>query len=154
MKQPKDGRLHAFHSLKRLYNLEMEALQSSGLHAREQLYTIEDGLENLDREIDLLEEKTRVDMAQGQSIAIDGWQLTQDYIQKKHTVRLSKDKQRQQAEKQVELLTDQMKQQHLQIRGVNKMHKRRLKGLQVEMERRQLTELDESWLQRQGKNDG
>lgn len=148
----KKRRLRALQALENLCNSEMETLKDKGRVAREQLKAVENKLSLIDRDIQQVEERLRAGMDSGRSVSVDEFRMMGDYLLERHHVRLNQERQRQYADKQFEAIGEEIKQQHLKIRGVNRVQSRQARELGFELQKRQIIELDETWLLRQGKD--
>lgn len=151
MNLSKDRRLSALCLLNKKYSTELDRSKDKRWRVWHKLISVKAELSDLDDEINQIETKIRSAMSQGQSVSVDTYHLAADFLKRKSTIRMNKDRQRHYAEKQIDEMSEKLQQQMLQIRAVDKIYRRRLRAIQFEFEANQLRDMDEIWLQRQGK---
>ncbi|HHJ13929.1 MAG TPA: hypothetical protein ENJ79_06060 [Gammaproteobacteria bacterium] len=153
MTKRRQKRLMALQAFERLCHGEMEALRDQGRVARAQLESIESRLSAIDGEIQAAEQGMRAAMDRGSPVSVDEFRMTSDYLHQQHLVHRNQEKQRRYAERQLASVQEKIIQQHLKIRGVGQVRRRKLYQLGLELQKQQMIALDEAWIQRQGERD-
>lgn len=150
MEQVKRRRLGALRALSRSMNSEMSGLRQEQRQADQRLRDLDQQLTNIVGEISELDRRAHTELEAGANLVLDEYRMLRAYLDHKQRVRVTNERQRGFARKQLEKIDGEVTRQGLKIRGMENLLERRLRELQLDMEKKQMSMLDEAWLQRPG----
>lgn len=149
MKKQKKRRIDAIKALNGRMNIEMDALRQTKRQADERLHVLEEKLNAIDEEISEAESCVRSVLDPGTNLALEEYRMLLAYLDHKQRIRVNSERQHGFARDRLEKIENEMAQQGLKIRGMENLLERRLRELELDEENRQLSQLDEAWLQKQ-----
>jgi hypothetical protein len=131
-------------------NSEMSGLRQEQRQADQRLRDLDQQLTNIVGEISELDRRAHTELEAGANLVLDEYRMLRAYLDHKQRVRVTNERQRGFARKQLEKIDGEVTRQGLKIRGMENLLERRLRELQLDMEKKQMSMLDEAWLQRPG----
>ncbi|WP_316369621.1 hypothetical protein [Candidatus Thiodiazotropha sp. CDECU1] len=142
-------RIGALKTLNGRMNSEMAGLRQTRRQADDRLHVIKEKLSVIDEEIGEAERCLRSALDPGSDLALDEYQMLIDYLDYQQRIRFNNERQQGFAQVRLEKIEEEMIQQGLKIRGMENLLERRARELALAKEHKQLSLLDEMWLQKQ-----
>jgi hypothetical protein len=129
-------------------NIEMSELLQTQHQANDRLHFLEEKLMEINDEISDAERCVRSTLDTGANLALEEYQMLLAYLDHKQRIRITNERQQGFARKRLEKIEQEMTQQELKIRGMENLLERRIRELTLTIENKQLSQLDEAWLQK------
>ncbi|MES9816762.1 MAG: hypothetical protein AB2794_04635 [Candidatus Thiodiazotropha endolucinida] len=140
-------RIGALEAMNGWMNVELSELRLTQRQANERLQVLEEKLLEIDSEINEAEHCLRSAVDPGAKLVLEEYQMLFAYLDHKQRLRVNNERQHGYARERLEKIENEMIQQGLKIRGMENLLERRLRELALDNENKQLTLLDEIWLQ-------
>ncbi len=140
-------RIGAIKALNGRMNVEMADLRQTHRQADDRLQVLAEKLTLIDGEISEAERCVRSALDPGADLILEEYRMLSAYLEHKQRIRVNSARQHGFARERLEKIEDEMTQQGLKIRGMENLLERRLKELALDNENKQLSMLDEAWLQ-------
>jgi hypothetical protein len=150
MESRKKRRIGALEAMNGWMNVEMSNLRQTQRQANDRLQVLENKLTEIDSEISEAEHCVKAALDPGARLALEEYQMLLSYLDHKQRLRVNNERQHGFARDRLEKIEDEMTQQGLKIRGMENLLTRRLRELELDRENKQLSLLDEAWLQKLG----
>ncbi|MGD8911369.1 MAG: hypothetical protein PVJ68_01325 [Candidatus Thiodiazotropha sp.] len=153
MDNRKKRRIEALEAMNGWMNIEMSDLRQTQRQANDRLHVLAERIKVIDGEISEAESCVRAALDPGANLILEEYQMLLTYLDHKQRIRVNNERQHGFARDRLVKIEDEMTQQGLKIRGMENLLERRQRELELDKDNKQLSLLDEAWLQKQ-RNEG
>ena len=143
-------RLDTLRALNGWMTIEMSGLRREQRQTDQRLWNFEQRVKAIDAEISEAESRARTALDAGAVLVIEEYRMLQAYLDHKQRTRVNNERQRGFARERLVKIENKITRQELKLRGMENLLQRKFKELQIEMEHKQQSLMDEAWLLRRG----